>query len=116
PLSEASRKIKELLEEITYSPIEYETIISTAKISELAISYEKLSNIEKEVIPIAEAAGQVCAETIIPYPPGIPLLLMGELITEEKLRQLTQLMNAGARFQGGSFLDSNQINIVKTSY
>lgn len=116
PLAEASRKIKELLEEIPYRSIEDETIISTGKISELAIPYEKLSKIENEVIPIAEAAGQVCAETIIPYPPGIPLLLMGELITAEKLKQLTQLMNTGARFQGGSFLDSNQINIVKTSY
>ncbi|MEH7492281.1 aminotransferase class I/II-fold pyridoxal phosphate-dependent enzyme [Neobacillus niacini] len=116
PLAEASRKIKELLEEIPYRPIEDETIISSGKLSELAIPYEKLSNIENEVIPIAEAAGQVCAETIVPYPPGIPLLLMGELITEEKLRQLTQLMNAGARFQGGFFLDSYQINIVKTSY
>jgi arginine/lysine/ornithine decarboxylase len=116
PLVEASRKIKELLEEIPYRPIEEDYLISSGKISELAISYEKLSHIKYEVIPIAEAAGQVCAETIIPYPPGIPLLLMGELITEEKLRQLTQLMNAGARFQGGSFLDSHQINIVRTSY
>jgi arginine/lysine/ornithine decarboxylase len=116
PLVEASRKIKGLLEEIPYRPIEEDNLISSGKISELAISYERLSNTENEVISIAEAAGQVCSETIIPYPPGIPLLLMGELITEEKLRQLTQLMNAGARFQGGSFLDSHQINIVRTSY
>ncbi|MDQ0999988.1 arginine/lysine/ornithine decarboxylase [Neobacillus niacini] len=116
PLAEASRKIKELLEEIPYSPIEDKFLIRTGKISELAIPYESLSNTENEVIPISEAAGQVCAETIIPYPPGIPLLLMGELITEEKVKQLTQLMNAGARFQGGSFLNSNQINIVRTSY
>ncbi len=116
PLGEASRKIKELLEEIPYHPIEEEFLISTEKISELAIPYEKLSKVENRVIPISEAAGQLCAETIIPYPPGIPLLLMGELITVEKVKQLTKLMNTGARFQGGAFLDSNQIKIVKTSY
>jgi arginine/lysine/ornithine decarboxylase len=116
PLVDASRKIKEMLEGVPYHPSEDELIVSTGRISELAIPYEKLSNIESEVISISEAAGQVCAETIIPYPPGIPLLLMGELITEEKVKQLTQLMNTGARFQGGSFLDNNQINIVKTSY
>jgi arginine/lysine/ornithine decarboxylase len=114
PLVEASRKIKELLAEIPYCPNEDEIHISTGKISELAISYEELSNIENEVIPISEAAGQVCAETIIPYPPGIPLLLMGELITEESIKQLTQLMSKGARFQGGSFLDCKQINIVRS--
>jgi arginine/lysine/ornithine decarboxylase len=64
-------------------------------------------------VPISEAAGQVCAETIIPYPPGIPLLLMGELITKQKVNQLVQLMNTGARFQGGSFLNKGQINIVR---
>jgi arginine/lysine/ornithine decarboxylase len=116
PLVEASRKIKELLAGVPYRPCEEELLISTGKISELAIPYEKLSNIEREVISISEAAGQVCAETIIPYPPGIPLLLMGELITEEKVKHLTQLMNTGARFQGGSLLDRNQINIVKISY
>jgi arginine/lysine/ornithine decarboxylase len=116
PLLEASREIKELLAEMPYCPIEEEFIISTEKISELAIPYEKLSNIESDIIPISEAAGQVCAETIIPYPPGIPLLLMGELITEEKVKQLTQLISKGARFQGGSSLDLNQINIVGTSY
>jgi arginine/lysine/ornithine decarboxylase len=115
PLVEASRKIKELLAEIPYCPNEDGILISTGKIAELAIPYEKLSNIENEVIPISEAAGQVCAETIIPYPPGIPLLLMGELITEESIKQLTQLMSKGARFQGGSFLDCKQINIVRPS-
>ncbi|MFB3171172.1 aminotransferase class I/II-fold pyridoxal phosphate-dependent enzyme [Neobacillus sp. 179-C4.2 HS] len=113
PLVRAGRKIKALLEEIPYHPIENEPLVSTGKISELAISHDKLTNMEKQLIPISEAAGQVCAETIIPYPPGIPLLLMGELITEEKVKQLTQLISTGARFQGGSFLDSNQINIVE---
>jgi arginine/lysine/ornithine decarboxylase len=116
PLLEASREIKELLAEMPYCPIEEEFIISTEKISELVIPYEKLSNIGIDIIHISEAAGQVCAETIIPYPPGIPLLLMGELITEEKVKQLTQLISKGARFQGGSSLDLNQINIVRASY
>jgi arginine/lysine/ornithine decarboxylase len=116
PLAEACSKIKELLQEIPYSPIEDEFVICTGKISELAIPYETLSNIENQVIPISKAAGQVCAETIIPYPPGIPLLLMGELITEEKVKQLTQLINKGARFQGGSFLGSKQVKIAKTSF
>jgi arginine/lysine/ornithine decarboxylase len=113
PLVRAGRKIKALLEEIPYHPIENEPLVSTGKISELVISHDKLTDMEKQLIPISEAAGQVCAETIIPYPPGIPLLLMGELITEEKVKQLTQLISTGARFQGGSFLDSNQINIVE---
>jgi arginine/lysine/ornithine decarboxylase len=115
PLVEAGRKIKELLAEIPYCSIKEEFQSSCAKISELAIPYEKWSNYEKKIVDIGEAAGMVSAETIIPYPPGIPLLLSGELITEEKIYQLTQLMNTGARFQGGSLLDKKQIEIYRTS-
>ena len=115
PLVEAGRRMKELLAKVPYRQVEEEFLISSGNISELAIPYEKLSNVEKEAVSITEAAGQVCAETITPYPPGIPLLLLGELITDEKINQLIQLMNMGARFQGGSFLDKKLINIVKTS-
>ncbi|MEH7014144.1 aminotransferase class I/II-fold pyridoxal phosphate-dependent enzyme [Neobacillus niacini] len=114
-LVETSRKIKEVLAEIPQHSIEEEYKISSGKISELAIPYEKLLSYEKKAVPILQAIGNVCAETIIPYPPGIPILLIGELITEEKINHLDQLMNAGARFQGGSYLDKNLINIFRTS-
>ncbi|MFK8185834.1 MAG: aminotransferase class I/II-fold pyridoxal phosphate-dependent enzyme [Phormidesmis sp.] len=46
------------------------------------------------------AIGQICAETICPYPPGIPVLLPGEMITETALTQLQSLLNAGAMITG----------------
>jgi arginine/lysine/ornithine decarboxylase len=114
PLVEVSRRMKSLLAKLPNHPVEEDFLISSGKISELAIPYEKLSNVQMEAISITEAAGHVCAETITPYPPGIPLLLMGELILEEKVNQLIQLIDMGARFQGGSFLDKKLINVVKT--
>ncbi|MDR7080372.1 arginine/lysine/ornithine decarboxylase [Neobacillus niacini] len=115
PLFEASRKIQDVLSELPCHSIEDEYPLSTGEISELAVPYENLSNYEKIVIQFSEAAGKVCAETIIPYPPGIPLLLEGELILEERIAQLNQLISAGARFQGGSFLDKNLITIFRTN-
>jgi arginine/lysine/ornithine decarboxylase len=115
PLFEACRRIKEILVDIPYHSMEEEVQISSRKISELAIPYEKWSLYEQEVIDISTAAGYICAETIIPYPPGIPLLLTGELVTEEKINQLDHLKNTGARFQGGSSLNKNQISIFRTS-
>ncbi|SDN82910.1 aminotransferase class I/II-fold pyridoxal phosphate-dependent enzyme [Bacillus sp. OK048] len=115
PFLEASRKIKAALADVPIHPLEEQLNIYTGTISELSIPYDKLSDVKKEAVVISEAAGHVCGETIIPYPPGIPLLLIGELITEEKINQLIQLMNTGARFQGGSFLDKNLIHIIRTS-
>ena len=39
----------------------------------------------KRSVPLAQAAGKICGEQVSFYPPGIPVLLPGELITEEIL-------------------------------
>lgn len=35
----------------------------------------------QETVPAEEAAGRIAAEQLTPYPPGIPAILPGELIT-----------------------------------
>ena len=37
----------------------------------------------KRAVPLAQAAGKICGEQVSFYPPGIPVLLPGELVTEE---------------------------------
>ena len=37
----------------------------------------------KKAVPLAEAVGKICGEQVSFYPPGIPVLLPGELVTEE---------------------------------
>ncbi|MFD2332413.1 aminotransferase class I/II-fold pyridoxal phosphate-dependent enzyme [Cohnella sp. GCM10020058] len=53
-------------------------------------------------VALEAAAGHVCGEWIIPYPPGIPLLYPGEPISEAIVGELRRLAAAGARFQGAS--------------
>ena len=36
-------------------------------------------------IPIKESVGKVCAEIVCPYPPGIPLVIPGEIIDQERV-------------------------------
>ena len=36
-------------------------------------------------MPIDEAAGKVCALSLIPYPPGVPIACPGEILTAEVL-------------------------------
>ena len=43
----------------------------------------------KRKIPIKDSVGLVCGESISPYPPGIPLIVMGEEITYEILEILS---------------------------
>lgn len=40
---------------------------------------------ESEIVPLDEACGRISAEFVMPYPPGIPLIAPGEVITEERI-------------------------------
>jgi arginine/lysine/ornithine decarboxylase len=50
----------------------------------------------KIAVPLAAAAGRTCAEMVMFYPPGIPLLMPGELVTAETIDVCRQLQAAGA--------------------
>ncbi|MFS7918641.1 putative arginine decarboxylase [Helianthus anomalus] len=49
----------------------------------------------KKKVRFEESIGEVCGELICPFPPGIPLLVPGEVITEEVLSYLLKLKNKG---------------------
>ncbi|RED51667.1 aminotransferase class I/II-fold pyridoxal phosphate-dependent enzyme [Cohnella lupini] len=55
---------------------------------------------ESHAIELADSAGYRSAEWIIPYPPGIPMLYPGEVITEEIIEQLRRWRHEGAQIQG----------------
>lgn len=66
---------------------------------ELAMGYNQMNNQQICKASIDEVAGAIAAESIIPYPPGIPFLLRGERITAEHIAVLKQLIGQGARIQ-----------------
>lgn len=52
------------------------------------------------VVPIAAAIGRISAEWVCPYPPGIPVLLPGEQITETAVECLQQVLAQGGVITG----------------
>ncbi len=53
-----------------------------------------------ETIAINEASDRLCGELICPYPPGIPLLMPGEVITTEAIEYLQRVVAAGGTITG----------------
>jgi lysine decarboxylase len=51
---------------------------------------------KKTTVGLASAAGRTCAEMVMFYPPGIPLLMPGEMITQETIDVCRKLLAAGA--------------------
>jgi arginine/lysine/ornithine decarboxylase len=114
PLQETAINIRKALENLPYQEPRQYTFNNRIKISQLAIEYKEMDRLEAEDISLEKALGCVCAETIIPYPPGIPLLLKGEQITADKLDQLKRMIEMGARFQGGSLLKMGLVKVFRT--
>lgn len=76
----------------------------TSSITPLAMSYAKMKQAKSAEISFQEAIGKISGEMVIPYPPGIPLIMLGEIITEEKVSNLEKLITLNARFHGGTAL------------
>ncbi len=55
-----------------------------------------------ETVPVDNAIGRISCESIAGYPPGVPALLPGELVTAEVVAYLRELTGAGARLHGAS--------------
>ena len=66
----------------------------------------------KKSILFAQTIGQVSAEAVIPYPPGIPVLYPGEKITEEIWKMILHLKKQGCHFHGPTDLSLETIQII----
>ena len=63
-------------------------------------------------VSFARCVGRVAAEEITPYPPGIPCILPGEVITKEMSAYLTELKNAGYQITGAADPSLRRIRVV----
>ncbi|MEJ1932754.1 aminotransferase class I/II-fold pyridoxal phosphate-dependent enzyme, partial [Nostoc sp. NIES-2111] len=53
-----------------------------------------------EMIPVEQAGDRICAEIICPYPPGIPVIMPGEVITKPALEYLQHIQSLGGFITG----------------
>lgn len=66
---------------------------------------------EFRYVPLNEAEGHICAEYVIAYPPGIPIIVPGEIITASLIRYIEKIRkeNRNLIFSGN---EDNKIRIV----
>ncbi len=68
---------------------------------------------EKTSLPIEQSAGHICAESVMCYPPGIPILAPGERITPEIIRYIRYMKDKGGSLTGLEDLNIERINVLK---
>ena len=67
------------------------------------------------VVPLPQAVGEVAAEAVIPYPPGIPVLTPGEVITQVKLNCLWEGLAGGMHVRGAADSTLQTLRVVSAS-
>jgi arginine decarboxylase len=69
-------------------------------LTEMAITPRQANRSTNIVVSINSAIGKISAESICPYPPGIPIIIAGEIITIEALDYLRQVLDFGGELVG----------------
>ena len=64
-------------------------------------------------LPLKEALGKVCTEYVMCYPPGIPILAPGELVTQEIIDYILYAKAKGCSMTGPEDLDIERLNVLK---
>lgn len=69
------------------------------KVWEHRLKWQGISE-HNELVSIDEAAGRVCGEAIIPYPPGIPIACPGEVLEKDVMEYIKELRMSGEKVIG----------------
>ena len=68
---------------------------------------------DKELVPFNDAVGRVAGESIMAYPPGIPIISPGEQVTTEVLGNLRELIELGAFIVDNADPELKHVLVVK---
>lgn len=68
---------------------------------------------EKEAIPLLETEGRVCSEFVMCYPPGIPILAPGEMISKEIIEYIVYAKEKGCSMTGPEDARIEKLNVLK---
>ncbi|MEH7382366.1 aminotransferase class I/II-fold pyridoxal phosphate-dependent enzyme [Bacillus sp. JJ1533] len=79
----------------------------------LALSPRDAFYSETEVVSFEESAGRVIAEFVMVYPPGIPIFIPGEIISEENLTYIQTNIEAGLPVQGPEDYELKLLRVIK---
>lgn len=66
----------------------------------------------KRSLPLDEAAGEICSEFVMCYPPGIPILAPGELITHEIIEYIKYAKEKGCQMTGTEDINIERLNVL----
>lgn len=68
---------------------------------------------ETRSVPLGEASGEISADIVTPYPPGIPVLAPGDVISSECIDYLRAARQAGVYISGPRDASLETVRVVE---
>jgi arginine decarboxylase len=82
-------------------------------IPELAYLPREAYYADTRKVPLTEAAGKIVAEMLMAYPPGIPLIAPGEILTQEIIDYVLGLKQQDAHIYGTEDPTAETIKVIR---
>jgi arginine decarboxylase len=101
------------LAEINFNPANVnDVVIEVPDIPQLTLTPRDAFYGETETIPFKESADRIIAEFIYVYPPGIPILLPGEVITQELINYIVEHVEVGLPVKGPEDRSVQNVKVI----
>jgi arginine/lysine/ornithine decarboxylase len=65
-----------------------------------------------EMVPMVMAKDRIMGDYIYLYPPGIPLLVPGEILDERQIQQIEYYESQGLDVHGGYLKESKDVKVI----
>jgi arginine decarboxylase len=104
------------LQELSDRYIEHDqsidVIVKVPEIPHLSLSPRDAFYAETEIVEFTKAAGRIIAEFIFVYPPGIPILLPGEVISQDNINYIIEHLEVGLPVQGPEDKSMKNVKVI----
>lgn len=90
----------------------HELVVKIPEIPQLSLIPRDAFYGDTEVVPFKESAGRIIAEFIYVYPPGIPILLPGEVISQENIDYITDHVEVGLPVKGPEDRTVHHVKVI----
>ena len=91
---------------------EIETPQPPDTLPKVRLSLREAAGAARKTVTLSEATGCVSAVSLVPYPPGIPLLVPGEVIEPELIHYLQQTISSGNEVLGMKDPEHQKIEVA----
>lgn len=97
---------------LIYLPITADTTVYKM-LPDYGMAIDKALDRAHENVPVSEAEGRISGEFIYVYPPGIPIIAPGEVVSKDIIREIRKSIEKGLNIKGIIQEEENYISVVK---